>query len=705
MSKEIFEWSAVAAGNGLFAPVDGGWPEGMSRQDVNDASREDLASIRRWYNDPEWIAVRTQGPSASDVGVFARTGANECTITLAGVDLSGYFTQGRFIKIIDGSGAGVDLVTQCSVDATYGAGVTTITTKAAIDVAATDILTHASSILRAQAVLEDNSQFFIPATADAAGIQAAIDAADAAGGGVVFLNQSSYSIGTQIDITGTKGNVVIWGKSPNVTLLRTAAIGSIINFSNASKSLEIRNVKFDGDWLSNPTGNGYGLSVAACLSLLVVACEFVRCESGIRFTGSTINRARIRDSYFTFHRYGISSQAASDSHYGVIEGCVFDGSVMSLPAPASMRLAGQWLVSGNHLRNAYHASLVPIGIHIWDRTVSDLGGIRSVVVGNTISGGGATGVAIWMGAQDNACQGNTISGGSGTTGIRIGSNTASAFAERVLCIGNSIQAGSLGIQMTEFCRQSIIQGNSIRPNSGTCIVVAGDSSLITGNIIRNAPIGVDILASASENRIAGNVIRDLTSDGIIVRALANATVIEHNYIQGSPTRGINIESGALATLVRENYVPGIVSPVTNAATGSLIFRNRQDRSVESGSASSFLIDVPASPGVTIFGDIPLPGGGGAGTYMIEYSYSMSGSANFDHYITFGSTGVPATDTIVDTNTVAGGSPDATTLDGMLYIEVTDATWSRWSLSARRNSGTAGNATASVRITKVADPLG
>lgn len=706
MSKEIWEWSANGPSNMLFPPGDGGWPEGMNRQEVNDASRENLASIRRYYNDPEWIHARIQGPSASNVGVFSRTGANTCTITLAGVDLSSYFRAGRVVKITNGGGVGVDLVTQCSINSTYGAGVTTITTKATIDAAASDIYAHSASVLRAQGLLDDSSQFFIPATADSAGINAAIAAADAAGGGIVFLNQLSYSIATQIDITGTLGNVVIWGKHPQVTLLRTAAIGSIINFSNASKSLEIRNVKFDGDWLTNPSGNGYGLSIANCLSVLIDGCEFVRCESGIRITGTSCKRISIQNSNFTFHRYGISTGAANDTHEGMIHGCTFDGSLMSLPAPASLRLSGTWKVYGNQLRNWTHATLVPTGIHIWDRTVLDAGGIRSTVFGNVVHGpSAATGIGIWMGASFSSCIGNIITGGNSTTGIKIGSNTAAAPAEGVTCSENSIVAGNLSIQVSEFARYGTIAANVLYPIAGTAISLASDLTVVRGNNIVNAPVGLDLLAAASENLIAGNSFSSITTAGIIVRSGASGNIVEGNVIHGTPTKAIDIEAGSIGTLVRENYAPSVSTPVVNASTTSRICRNEQVRDVRSGSASGVNIDLGASPGQTIIGAQPLPGGGGVGTYMIEYEYSMTTTSNFDHYISFGATGVPATDTIVDTNTVTGGSPESSGFVGAVFVDVTDATWVYWSLSARRNSATNGDATSAVKITKVADPLG
>lgn len=50
--SEIKEWSTTAASNNASPPD--GWPEGMAPSDVNNSARENMASIRKYYDDPEW---------------------------------------------------------------------------------------------------------------------------------------------------------------------------------------------------------------------------------------------------------------------------------------------------------------------------------------------------------------------------------------------------------------------------------------------------------------------------------------------------------------------------------------------------------------------------------------------------------------------------------------------------------------------------
>lgn len=697
MPREIWEWSATAAANQGFPPADGGWPEGMSRQDVNDAARQDLATLRRHYNDSEWIRPRIQGPTAADVGVFARTGANTCTITLSGVDLSSYFRAGRVLRIVNGSGVGTDLITQCSVNATYLSGVTTITTKAAMDVAASDVYAHVSSVLRAQALLDDNSQFFIPATADSAGIQAAINAASAAGGGIVFLNQNSYTVGTQIDVTGTNGNVIIWGKSPQVTLLRTAGIGSMLNFSNTTEAIEIRNVRFDGDWLANPSGNGYGLSLANCPNALIDNCEFVRCETGIKLIGNTADGVSIRDCRFTFHRHGVASSAATDQQTGAIRNCRFDGSLMSLPAPAAIKVSGAWTISGNYLFNVGHPTLVPVAIWIWDKTAPLNGGWQSVVEGNVVLTSGTTGIGIWMGADETVCIGNTVRAPIAGTGIRLGSLTAGQSVDRCVVANNSVSQGAIGIQVTEFATYCNVHGNAIGPSSGTAILNAGNHTSIRGNTLRLAPIGIDLIATAANCLVDGNAIYAVTSDAIIVRALASANMVTRNQITGAPTRGINVELGAVATLVVDNYAPAMASPLTNLEPTTRIARNQQlvNHSQDTGNATGGTVNLMTND---------LPGGGGIGDYLVEWDHQNNVASGCTVALYFGATGSPASDTQVDSNSIGASANDLSQFrsNAPLVISVTNALWTQWSV---QKTGASSDIDIAFRITKISEPLG
>lgn len=85
----ISSWSSSAGGNTSASP--NGFPEGMAPSGVNDAAREVMASVRRWYEDAEWLDF-------SNVPTYAATN----TFTLAGDKTSVYHAKRR-LRAKDGA--------------------------------------------------------------------------------------------------------------------------------------------------------------------------------------------------------------------------------------------------------------------------------------------------------------------------------------------------------------------------------------------------------------------------------------------------------------------------------------------------------------------------------------------------------------------------------------------------------------------------
>lgn len=707
MPKELYEISTTAASNN-FATTDGGWPEGMQRSEVNGAARENLAMLRRFYNDSEWIRVRFQGPLPANVGVFTRTGTNTFTITLAGVDLSSYFKRYRVIKIVNGTSPGVDLVTQVNADATYGSGVTTVTTVAAMAVGSTDAYAHASSVLRRQALLEDRTDFFIPVTADSAGIQAACTAAAAAGNGVVLLTAASYSITTQIDLTTGNGNFSIWGAGMGTTLTRAAAINAIFNVDvGASEHIAIENVRFNVNVTTHPTGNAQAVSLVSAASFTMRNCEINDCKIGVSIASATINRLFFTGNLFRYRTAGISTTAATDVHEGQIFGNIFDGSIVDVALAAAVKLAGSWRVTGNLFRNTGHASLAPYGVWMWDKSSTTTGGKRSAVTGNSFQTSAATGISAWLGADDITFSGNTIVTSTTGTAVQIGGITAGNPAERVICQGNSINGGAKGIVLLELSQHSVVSGNSIVPASaGVGVEVGGDNNVVSNNIVRGSGVttGIEITGTASNNHVFGNHFADLTTNGILIRALASSNVVRGNTLTGTPTNGINIESTAASNLVEGNYLPNLATPLTNASATTRYARN-EDLPYIVFATGTAAIATTASKGNAPISNQNLPGGGGRGQYLIEWAFTVIGGGpdiTFD--VCFGATGTPSTDGTVFSETVVSGAPESSTTLTESYVTVTDALAVKWSVGATRSTAT-GSGTATCKITKISDPLG
>ncbi len=105
---QIKDWSTTAASNNS-APPDGA-PEGMLPSAVNNVIRENMASVRTWFENSEWINYGHSGTQASGT-----------TFTIA-TDLTATYTSDRAIQIVDSS-----TLYGFVVSSTYSAPNTTVT--------------------------------------------------------------------------------------------------------------------------------------------------------------------------------------------------------------------------------------------------------------------------------------------------------------------------------------------------------------------------------------------------------------------------------------------------------------------------------------------------------------------------------------------------------------------------------------------------
>lgn len=86
----IEAWSTTAASNNMAVP--NGWPEGQSPSSVNDCARNNMAAIRTWYENAQWINYG-----------FTHTYASSTSFTIAGSDKTAIYPVGRRIKAVGSS--------------------------------------------------------------------------------------------------------------------------------------------------------------------------------------------------------------------------------------------------------------------------------------------------------------------------------------------------------------------------------------------------------------------------------------------------------------------------------------------------------------------------------------------------------------------------------------------------------------------------
>lgn len=85
----IKDYSTTAASNNSAPP--NGWPEGMAPSAVNNSARQNMADLRSWYEDAQWVNL---GHTAAQ--------ASATTFTI-GADVTSEYTAGRAIRIEDSS--------------------------------------------------------------------------------------------------------------------------------------------------------------------------------------------------------------------------------------------------------------------------------------------------------------------------------------------------------------------------------------------------------------------------------------------------------------------------------------------------------------------------------------------------------------------------------------------------------------------------
>src|SRR5258706_1471192 len=90
------DYSMVPAenGTGFFATADPGFPEGMQQDKYNNAVRTFIASVRSFYDAPEWLDF---------TAAFVVSRQSATVVRIAGVDLTAKFTPGRRIKVTGGA--------------------------------------------------------------------------------------------------------------------------------------------------------------------------------------------------------------------------------------------------------------------------------------------------------------------------------------------------------------------------------------------------------------------------------------------------------------------------------------------------------------------------------------------------------------------------------------------------------------------------
>lgn len=453
---------------------------------------------------------------------------------------------------------------------------------------------------------------------DRAVIQAALDAVNTAGGGIVLIpGGKTYGVSTFLTVYA---NTVVWAYGATIKAIGNAGIlrnflGSDTFAAYAGRS----NIKIlGGIWDGNAADGGVG-TVTATTNIMswchasdvtvrdavlkntssAHAIEFNAVDGGrvenCRLLGFKDNAAGTRAFseavQIDMAKSGSSSIGLFDNTPArniSVRGCYFG---------ASDRLAAHGRAVGSHTAAAavMFDNIQVLGCRIEGMAQEGIHGFgwrRAVISDNVISGCGLSGIALTMydwasiatSPHSYTVTGNVIESSASGSGIRV-IGFPGYKIPGVTVTGNTVKGiTGNGIQ-AEYCTTPAITGNLIDTPSGTGIFVQyGQNASVSGNTVRNSGSNAINLSGHVAGNVTGNTVDGTASNyGVYIGAGADSTagtdaLISGNAITAGFTAGIRLATNATKCTVTGNKVRkgGVSAGGINmhpTATGCVIASN------------------------------------------------------------------------------------------------------------------------------------
>ncbi|MFI5685914.1 right-handed parallel beta-helix repeat-containing protein [Streptomyces sp. NPDC051636] len=489
---------------------------------------------------------------------------------------------------------------------------------------------------------------------DRAAIQAQLDAAHTAGGGIVYIPPGrTYGVSTFLVVYD---NTTIWAYGATLKAIGTGA-GLLRNFLSTEtfsgyaghSHIQVLGGIWDGNASDGSTGTVTAetdvLNFVHCSDTTVKdatvrnvssahALEFnstdgakaINCRfEGYRDNSGTSARQFSEAIQIDIAKSGSSSIGSFDntaSKNVLVMGCYF--------GPSS-RLGVFGRAVGSHTVSAgvTFDNIQVIGNRI-DGTLREgiygYGWRRAVIADNVITGTGYSGVQVTQPDPATTAitqhtitvRGNTIEGAGTDSGIRV-LGYATSKITGVAVTGNVIRSITGNAVHCEHCSAPNISGNQVDTTTSTGIYAHySDAATITGNVIRAAGSNALNASGSVSVTIAGNTVDGTSSNfGVFIGQGAdgstNATdaTITGNVIRSPASSGIRLSTNATGCLVVGNSVRKLTGSASSAlsmaasATGCSVLNN--DFSGNNWGASTAMSVSTAAPVTGPGGMTALPG--------------------------------------------------------------------------------------------------
>jgi parallel beta-helix repeat protein len=414
---------------------------------------------------------------------------------------------------------------------------------------------------------------------DRSAIQAAIDAAFAAGGGVVFAPAATYRITSSVTV---KSGVTIAGAGWTTIFLMDGAWAAsngcfVAGVAGAVSQIGFRDFQIEGQKAGKAiTSTARGIYVERAAGVRITRVKIKDCShAGIFFNGGcsdiVINGAQIfgggdntNGAYANGIRFdiGLDAGGTSPTTDAIVTGCtlvsITDSSIGVHNNVSGVTIAGNTIDGGGTTPQIGHAI--------------DLAGCNKVTVaGNTIRRWrGVSGIYAHenLGVYDCldiVISGNTLEGVGATTaaanGIKLegtvtGGGAPNRLADRMVITGNTVRNwGNGGIYLAVEARFCVVEGNLCHANANGIVLDHGALGKIEYNEIRgnhcylNTSYGIFLSAAVANNVIQANLIHSNTTGPTNATALQKRTNWFANNLpdEGQVTMGGHLLASASNT--------------------------------------------------------------------------------------------------------------------------------------------------------------
>ncbi|WP_283133737.1 right-handed parallel beta-helix repeat-containing protein [Rhizohabitans arisaemae] len=445
---------------------------------------------------------------------------------------------------------------------------------------------------------------------DAAPIQRALDAAAAAGRGVVVIPPGTYRLRTNLVV---RSNTVISAYGAHLIraggpLLRNFASGDAFPRHGGNSHIAVLGGIWDSAAADAPADARYNtLSFIHCTDVTVrdVTVRDVCSAHGVEFNavdGGTVADCRFegfRDASTGGRRrfseaIQLDVTVSGSSTIGAFDGTpcrnILIHGCHSGPS-ATLGPFGKLVGSHTVAPEAYYEDIRVIGCTVdgaLDDGIRGYGWRRAVISGNLVTGAAGRGIAVDVPAgsprltPDSVVISGNVVGKTGRQGIVVaGAAQAAVFGVRIT--GNTVNgtgAGFAGVWLSG-CTGAAVVGNDVKGAGQSGIYTElGDATVISGNTVRNsASNGVNVTKQPGV-LVQGNVVDTTAANhGVFLTESADSSVVG-NHITAAASAGIRLGEGVVRCLVSANKIRkgggttrngvSVVSPATVANHSTVV---------------------------------------------------------------------------------------------------------------------------------------